>query len=52
MEAGCWDGILVAMTRVLLLQKPVLKKPNITLGELENLGLLCRRAQRSRHSKL
>ena len=32
---------------VQLLQKPVLKKPSTTLGELENSGLLCRRAQRS-----
>ena len=27
--------------------KPVLEKPSITLGELENSGLLCRWAQRS-----
>ena len=30
-----------------VLQKPVLKKPSTTLGELENSGLLRRRAQRS-----
>ena len=30
-----------------MLQKPVLKKPSTTLGELENSGLLHRRAQRS-----
>ena len=30
-----------------LLQKPVIKKPSTTLGELENSGLLCRWAQRS-----
>ena len=35
---------------VLLLQKPVIEKPSTTLGELENSGLLCRRAQRSYHS--
>ena len=30
-----------------MLQKPVLKKPSIILGEWENSGLLCWRAQRS-----
>ena len=30
-----------------MLQKPVIEKPSTTLGELENLGLLCRWAQRS-----
>ena len=30
-----------------MLQKPVLKKPSTTLGELENSGLLRQRAQRS-----
>jgi len=30
-----------------VLQKPVLEKPSTTLGELENSGLLCWRAQRS-----
>ena len=32
---------------LMLLQKAVLKKPSTTLGELENSGLLHRRAQRS-----
>ena len=32
---------------LMLLQKPVLEKPSTTLGELENSGLLHRRAQRS-----
>ena len=35
-----------------LLQKPVLKKPSTTLGELENSDLLHWHAQRSWHSKL
>ena len=30
-----------------MLQKPVLEKPSTTLGELENSGLLCWRAQGS-----
>ena len=33
--------------RVGVLQKPVLEKPSTTLGELENSGLLCWRAQGS-----
>ena len=37
------QGIL----QVRMLQKPVIKKPSTTLGELENSGLLCRWAQRS-----
>ena len=41
-----------ASASVLLLQKPVLEKPSTTFGELENSGLLRRRAQRSQHSKL
>ena len=32
---------------VRVLQKPVIEKPSATLGELENSGLLCQRAQRS-----
>ena len=36
-----WDGWMV------LLQKPVLEKPSTTLRELENSGLLHRRAQRT-----
>ena len=35
-----------------VLQKPVLKNPSTTLGELENSGLLVQRAQRSSHPKL
>ena len=35
-----------------MLQKPVIKKPSTTLGELENSGLLRQQAQRSEHSKL
>ena len=37
---------------IILLQKPVMEKPSATLGELENSGLLCQRAQRSWRSKL
>ena len=38
-------GILLGPSE--MLQKPVLKKPSTTLGELENSGLLHQRAQRS-----
>ena len=35
-----------------MLQKPVVKNPSTILGELENSGLLCWWAQRSKHSKV
>ena len=38
--------IINIIIQVLLLQKPVIEKPNTTLEELKNSGLLCQWAQR------
>ena len=37
---------LIKENQIEMLQKPVLKKPSTTLGELENSDLLCQQAQR------
>ena len=37
----------VKVSKMILLQKPVIKKPSTTLRELENSGLLCSQAQSS-----
>ena len=41
------NHLILCCPLLLLLKKPVLEKPNTTLRELENSGLLCQWAQRS-----
>ena len=45
--AQATDVIGISLEPPEMLQKPELEKPSITLGELEDTGLLCWRAQRT-----